>query len=211
MRIRSIRIWIVILLLVITGIFLRSHEETIVPMNRPLAEIPTTLGPWRMEGQSTFQPSVLQVLRPTDYLYRQYRGPENRRVTIYIGYHGGGEEAGPIHSPKHCLPGGGFFKLFSEETALELDNGRINLVQAAYQNNYTKELFLYWYQIGTKTMANEYILRFNEVVNSLTRNRRESTFIRISVPYDGDVAKAQTLGQAFIRDFYPVLKQYIPA
>ena len=95
-----------------------------------------------MTSQSRFDPEVLAILKPTDYLYRIYKDEEGNKVTIYFGYHDGVPDSGPIHSPKNCLPGSGWHRLSEEVRTMILKDREISLVSAIYQKDGTKELFL---------------------------------------------------------------------
>ena len=86
----------------------------------------------------------------------------------------------------------------------------INLVRAVYQNGYSRELFVYWFQVKGKTLANEYSLKLAEIVNSIFYNRRDSAFIRLSVSYEGDPNQAIALAESFVQDFYPHIAAVLP-
>ncbi|MDT8445000.1 MAG: EpsI family protein, partial [Desulfuromonadales bacterium] len=194
---------IVYLLLGLTALFIFTHENTAVPINEPLTDIPTRFGAWTMVGQSRFDPKVLANLKPTDYLYRVYRDTAGNRATLYLGYHDGGPHSGPIHSPKHCLPGGGWFELSETRRTLTSGGHELPVVQAVYQNDHQKELFLYFFQVKGRVLLDEYSLKLAEISNSILYNRRDSAFIRISVPYRDDQAAALAAGEAFLTEIYP--------
>ncbi len=142
---------VVYLLLGLTALFIYTHETVAVPVNEPLTDIPTVLDDWTMVGQSRFDPNVLANLKPTDYLYRVYRDSEGRSATVYLGYHAGGPDSGPIHSPKHCLPGSGWFELSEVKRTLHSAGHELPVVQAVYQNDDQKELFIYFFQVKGKS------------------------------------------------------------
>lgn len=208
--IKKHRFFVVYLLLIAAALFVHLHGNVAVPVNRSLAEIPQRQGGWRMIGQARFDKRVLEVLQPTDYLYRTYVDDQGHRLTLYLGYHDGGPDSGPIHSPKHCLPGGGWQVLSTAAGVLTVGEEKINLVKAVYQNGQSKELFLYWFQVKGKTLANEYALKLAEVTNSIFHNRKDSAFIRISVPFEDDPDKAVALGERFVQDFYPHIAAVLP-
>jgi EpsI family protein len=150
------------------------------------------------------------VLKPTDYISRTYAGNDGRLVELYIGYHGGGKNGGEIHSPKHCLPGSGWYESSSRKIRIDMAKGEINLVQAVYQKGESKELFLYWFQVKDKTLTDEYSLKISEIVNSMIYRRRDASFVRISVPVQGDQDQAMATGERFVRDFYPAIREHLP-
>jgi EpsI family protein len=208
--IKKHRFFIVYLLLIAAAFFVHRHGNIAVPANRPLAEIPQQKSGWRMIGQTRFDERVLEVLLPTDYLYRTYADDQGHRLTFYLGYHDGGPDSGPIHSPKHCLPGSGWQELSTTAGVLTVGEEKINLAKAVYQNGHSKELFLYWFQVKGKTLSNEYALKLAEVTNSIFHNRKDSAFIRVSIPFEDDLDKAVSLGERFVRDFYPSIETILP-
>lgn len=204
------RYLIICLLLIVAGLFIYLHEDVAVPTIRPLREFPVQVTTWQMTSQSEFSADVLDVLKPTDYLYRQYNHARYGTVSLYIGYHGGGKESGGIHSPKHCLPGSGWFEVSTNRQTLDSAGTKLNLVQSVYQKGDSKELFLYWFQVRNATMNDEYSLKMSEIINSLLYRRRDSTFIRISVPFETDRQAAVAVGEEFVRDFVPIIRGFLP-
>jgi EpsI family protein len=181
-----------------------------VPVSDPLDEIPTILGDWTMVGQSRFDQKVLANLRPSDYLYRVYRDRAGNQTTIYLGYHSGGPDSGPIHSPKHCLPGSGWFELSEAKRTFEVAGRQLPAVQAVYQNDDQKELFLYFFQVKGQVLTDEYSLKLAEIVNSILYNRRDSAFIRISVPYTDEKTDPAAVGRHFLEAIYPHIAAALP-
>ncbi|MCF6239387.1 MAG: EpsI family protein [Candidatus Marinimicrobia bacterium] len=201
---------IVYLLLSLTALFIYTHETVAVPVNRPLTEIPTSFDEWTMVCQSRFSQDVLKQLRPTDYLYRVYKDTQGNKVTLYLGYHAGGPDSGPIHSPKNCLPGSGWFELSEVNRGITVAGKDLPIVQAVYQNDSQKEVFLYFFQVKGQVLTDEYSLKLSEIINSILYNRRDAAFIRISVPFYDDQAAAVTAGENFLIKVYPHIVSVLP-
>ena len=208
---RHYRFFVVAGLLVLTALFVHFHRDVQVPVAQPLADIPLHLAGWVKVDESYFSEAVLKNLRPTDYLYRVYAADAARQpVSLYIGYHGGGPDSGPIHSPKHCLPGSGWQNISETTKTLSVGTDRIHLVEAVYRNGDARELFLYWFQVRGASMTSEYALKLAEIKNSILYNRRDSAFVRISVPYREGEGGSLAAGERFVRDFYPRIKAVLP-
>lgn len=201
---------IVYLLFGLTALYLHLHTTVAVPSIRPLADFPQQQADWRMSSEWTFSANVLNVLKAADYISRQYTDAAGNRVTLYVGYHSGGEDSGGIHSPKHCLPGSGWYEVSSQRGTLELQGQRLKLVRSIYQKGGDKELFLYWFQVKGKSLSDEYSLKLAEITNSLLYRRADSAFIRVSVPFETNQEKAVALGERFVKDFYPLLQEFLP-
>lgn len=206
----TVRFSALYLLFIIAALYLNLHSDVSVPINRPFSEFPRSQSDWNMTGQSEFSSAVLDILRPTDYLSRQYTDTTGNKVTLYVGYHSGGKGSGGIHSPKHCLPGSGWLELYTKRGTLKVGNEQIQVVRAVYQKGGQKELYLYWFQVKGKTLSDEYSLKLAEVTNSLFYRRRDSAFVRISLSFDADMAKAQSVADRFAVEFYPVLTSFFP-
>jgi EpsI family protein len=181
-----------------------------VPVNKSLELFPQRIGYWKMLGQARFDERTLEVLKPSDYLSRSYQDQEGNRLSLYIGFHDGGPQSGPIHSPKQCLPGSGWNRLHDEVRSVNVAGQEVPYVSAIYQKDVQKQLFLYWFQVRDDILTNEYALKLAMVKNSILANRRDSSFIRLSVMATDDVEQAIRIGEQFIQDFYPALNSSLP-
>jgi EpsI family protein len=209
---QSIKSWRFIVLFVLLGLaafYVHTRSEASVPVNKPLAEFPQQAGDWRMIGQARFDERVLAVLLPTDYISRSYENSNGERISLYIGYHDGGPNSGPIHSPKQCLPGSGWNRVEDESRSLVVDGHQLDYVSAIYQKDDQRQLFLYWFQVRDQFLTNEYALKFSMAKNSFLSNRRDSSFIRISV-MAGDDGVVLSVGETFIKDFLPAIMDSLP-
>jgi EpsI family protein len=180
-----------------------------VPLKKALDEIPLNWKGWK--GRiALFDMAVLEKLQVTEYIMREYRrGGE--RISIYIGYYGSQSAGKQIHSPKNCLPGGGWFKLSERQRSLDIDNqGRINFIEAVYEKGSDKEIFMYWYKMKNTYITNEYILKLYMIINSLRYGRNDAAFIRVSSPVTTSVEDTIHMTENAMKDFSPLLTEYLP-
>ena len=206
----KMRFIIVYIILAAAALIITFHKDTVVPTNRPLSEFPRQVHSWQISNRTEFGTEVMKVLKPTDYLYSQYKDTGGKTVNLYIGYHGGGKDGGEIHSPKHCLPGSGWYEVSAHTGKLAIPGGAINLVRAVYQKGDNKELFIYWFQVRDRSISSEYSLKLAQIVNSALYRRRDASFIRLSVPVGTDLDQAIASGEQFIRDFEPSFREFLP-
>ena len=204
------RFYFLFILLGLAALYVYTRSEAAVPVNKPLDQFPQKVADWIMTGQARFDERVLAVLLPTDYLSRSYADSQGNRLSLYIGFHDGGPNSGPIHSPKQCLPGSGWNYLNNEVRLVNLDGEEIPYVGAIYQKDSEKQLFLYWFQVRDQILTNEYALKLAMVKNSTLSNRRDSAFIRLSVMVNEDEKQALDVGEQFIRDFFPAIREALP-
>jgi len=204
------RFYLLFILLGLAALYVYTRTEAAVPVNKPLDQFPQKAGDWTMTGQARFDERVLAVLLPTDYLSRSYANSQGNRLSLYIGFHDGGPDSGPIHSPKQCLPGSGWNYLKAENRDVTVNGKTVPYVSAIYQKDTEKQLFLYWFQVRDQILTNEYALKLAMVKNSVLSNRRDSAFIRLSVMVNEDERQAIDVGEKFISDFFPAIREALP-
>lgn len=183
------------------------HE--IIPPKRAFADFPVNWNGWTGKIYQ-FDDVVLDKLRVKEYILREYTKGSDR-VILYVGYYDSQKEGAQIHSPKHCLPGGGWLKLSEKERSLDIDGtGKVKFIEAIYQKGEDMELFIYGYKIKNAYITNEYILKLYMVVNSLRYGRNDAAFIRFSSPIMKNAEYTTHLIEDALRDFLPLLKDYLP-
>jgi EpsI family protein len=200
----------IMLLLAGAGIYMGHHRDLEVPLGRPFGEFPASHAGWRMIGQANLGENILKVLMPTDYLSRRYAKEDGSSVDMYLSFFNGGPDAGRIHSPKHCLPGGGWTEISSAHTTLDLGGEAVNLAQAVYAMGNKREVIYYWFSMRGRTMSDEFSLKLAEITGSMFHRRRDQSFMRISVQGDGALEAAEQQIEDFLRDFYPVIRDFLP-
>lgn len=191
--------------------YMRLHQDLLIPVPRPFAEFPAAHRGWTMVGQSTMSANVLNVLKPTEYLSRRYTRPDGARVDLYLSFFNGGKDSGSIHSPKHCMPGSGWTELASTTVDVDIEGKTITLVRAVYGLGDSREVLLYWFDVRGQTLVDELSLKLMEIVGSALHRRRDESFIRISTPASPDEDRAMVQCVEFLRDFYPVIRNFIPS
>jgi len=199
-----------IILLVFGGylkVFPFSQQE--VPPNKPLSQLPLVLDDWT--GRDLPVDSwALDMLQVSDYLQREYRRGKER-ILVYVGYYASQTGGAEIHSPTHCLPGSGWIELESKKKSLTLHNGKhLKFMEAVYQNEGGKDVFIYWYQVGQNYATNKYSLKLLTMIGALERRRTNAVFIRFSSPLQDDKNLSIERLKAFMEDFMPLLDQFLP-
>lgn len=182
------------------------HE--VVPMKKAFSDFPLHWKGWVGEIHQ-LDDVVLEKLRVSDYTLREYRKGHNS-VTLYIGYYGAQGEGAQIHSPKHCLPGGGWFKVSEKIRTTDINNNKVRFVEAVYQKANSKEMFIYWYKMKNAFITNEYTLKLYMILNSLKYRRNDAAFIRLSSSVISNSKDTSLLIENFMKDFLPLFKDYLP-
>ena len=188
-----------------------SHGEA-VPIRQRLEGFPAQVGQWRGVGEA-LPPSVLNVLKVTDYIMRLYASPQAPLVWLYVGYYESQRQGQTVHSPQQCLPGSGWSILSREYLTIPLP-GRsdpVTINQVLIGKGEDRQVVLYWYQERGRVVANEYAAKLYLVTDAITRNRTDGALVRISAPIRG--SEEETLKQLleFTQLIFPKLTEFLPS
>ena len=209
------RFIVVLLLFVATWFVLQgSSGVTMVEIKKKLSAIPTNIGDFRLA--ETFQSSadVLELLGVDDYIQYNYLNESQERINLYAGYYQAVGVTGSYHSPKNCLPGGGWGIDSIEEVTLNSGiEGEIesNVTQMIIRSGDNYQVVIYWYQNRGRIIASEYWEKVYLVFDAIVQGRRDGTFVRI-MTHSGskEVEKAIERAQHFAEDAMVLLEEHLP-
>ncbi len=87
----------------------------------------------------------------------------------------------------------------------------INAVKMIIQKGERRQLVVYWYQTGSKYIANEYAQKAQLVWNAIRHNRTDGSLFRVTAPIvDESVEETYAMQEEFIRMIVPELRGYLP-
>jgi exosortase D (VPLPA-CTERM-specific) len=160
-------------------------ERPEVPPGRAVfADFPARVGDWVGGQQQSLEPSILDALRLNDYLLADYRDPDGIPVNFFVAYYQSQRDGLSIHSPRRCLPAGGWDVLSFHRYLLHPGNGGgvwpVNRVLIQQGNQ--QQLVYYWFQERGRRLTSENVVRWYMFWDALTRNRTDGALVRLVVP-----------------------------
>ena len=184
----------------------REEEKSLGKTN--LATFPLQLDEWTgLDG--SIEDEVADKLGFTEYVMINYHNPEQRPVNFYVAYYASQRKGVSPHSPKVCIPGGGWeIAEFSRTTVDQIPVNRV-LIRKGVQD----QIVYYWFEERGVPIANEYIKKWMLFKDALLLNRTDGSLIRVTTPVlpDESVIDADQRAQAFIRSSRNQLLQLLPA
>ena len=188
-----------------------------MPLRAPLASVlPAELA--AVAGRDvTLSPEERRVAGVTEYVLRDYLTVSAARVgvpsgvSVYIGYYDRQTQGKTIHSPKNCLPGGGWEPLTSTRETITTASGPITVNRYLLHNGTQQALVLYWYQGRGHIEANEYVVKWNLLRDAALRGRTEEALVRVLVPVTDTEARAFELAAQAARAVIPGLQTVLPS
>ena len=155
----------------------------------------------------------MAILLVDDYIMRNYVNSKGESIGLYLGYFKTQREGKQVHSPRQCLPGGGWKVTDTQVQSLKLNNHNpaeapINYYRMQYGDQ--KELFLWWYHGRGRIYANEYWNKLMLIWDAITMRRTDGALVRVNMAVKGDVEHSLNTQTDFINLFLPMLSEYIP-
>lgn len=207
--------WIAFALLVgavVVSQLLPNREEQI-PERRDFLFFPRELGGW--SGQSEqLEPAIVDTLALDDYLLATYGNGLGDAVNLYIAYYASQRKGASVHSPKSCLPGGGWRMKERSRYAVEVPGQQAPLWvnRVLIQMGEDRRLVYYWFQQRGRLITNEYLLKWLLFWDALVKNRTDGALVRVTtaVPAGEDAASYDALLSQFVNAMWPTLPSYIP-
>ncbi len=207
------KIYITIIVVVIGGIvgnLLRFTEQT---PDHPaqFGQIPLEHAGWS-GVEETFEDFAYEVLQADTTTLREYETADGSDVQLFVAYFKSQKYGSQIHSPKHCLPGGGWRIDRAEPYRLELPDGTIKDVNRMIISlkDY-QALMLYWFETRSGAIRNEYGLKLDLVKNAILFNPTDAAIVRVTVDASGiDFQKATQRGTEFLAEFHPYIQKSLP-
>jgi exosortase D (VPLPA-CTERM-specific) len=203
----------VLLTFVIIAIVLPRPAE-IEPARLTFVDFPMTVGGWTGHRGSLEQ-IYLDQLKLDDYLMADYANDSGQSINLYMSYYNSQRKGDAVHSPRACLPGGGWqLRDFDQK---EIPSVRINgqplrvnrtLIELGNQ----RELVYYWFQQRGRVVTNEFAVKWYLFWDALTRHRTDGALVRIiiSVPPGSNETAADRELTEFAAKIAPDLPRYIP-
>jgi EpsI family protein len=190
---------------------LRSTGEA-VPVRHSLDTFPVKVGNWQGREATIFEVEILNILKVKDYLMRRYVDPTGRSLWLYIGYWDTQRKGAQIHSPKNCLPGGGWEPLEASQITILLPPPYAPITVNRYllQKDRNQQLVFYWYHSQGEAIAGEVAARIAMVKSAIVRNRTDGALVRVSSPVYGSVQETSERLVTFVQTMYPILGQFLP-
>jgi exosortase D (VPLPA-CTERM-specific) len=194
-------------------VYALPERVEIPPARAQFVDFPNQIG--GMPGaRETLSASILDALRLDDYLLVDYHGADGIPVNLYVAYYQSQNNGLSIHSPRRCLPAGGWevqkFERYIVHPPGSTQSWPVNRV--LIQQGGQRELVYYWFQERGRRLTNEYVVRWYMFWDALTRNRTDGALVRLVVPIpkgapeadlDAKLARFAALSEPPLRNYVP--------
>jgi len=196
------------------SVSIESQQERL-PERASLSSFPLVIRDWR-GNETAMEQAFIDVLKFDDYLLSNYWRPiDSASVNLYIVYYDSQRKGASIHSPKACLPGGGWaMESFDQRVVPDVGpNGEALLVnRSVIAMGEERQVVYYWFEQRGRNLTNEYLVKWYMFWDALQINRTDGALVRLTTKVRdvAGIAKADQQLTDFARDIYPQIRYYIP-
>jgi EpsI family protein len=186
-----------------------------VPSRQSFALFPLQVADWKGR-ESAIEQNVLDTLKLTDYFMGDYsRSDGTPSVNFYVAWYEEQRKGASIHSPKSCLPGGGW-EIQRHEIVpvadIQFESAPLKVNRVVMQMAEHKQLVYYWFQGRGRNITNEYLAKWYIFWDSLTRSRTDGALVRLVtyIPEGSDIELADKRMQDFLVHYQAKLPRFVP-
>ena len=189
----------------------------------PVDQLPARTGfdafPDHIDGWSGhrhgLEAEYLDTLQLDDYLMSDYARPGDAVINVYMNYYNSQRTGQSVHSPRSCLPGGGWVMTeFGQRDLPGVSVGGVPLRvnRAVIELGHERELVYYWFQQRGRVLTSEFATKWYLMWDGLARHRTDGGLIRLVTPLPpgSDVATADARLIEFARPLAESLPAYVP-
>jgi EpsI family protein len=203
-----------VLLLAQGALLFSSIRREVIPQSPPLKEVPLAFGPWTLQQEGVVEKEVQDVLQADDLLNRTYYSSQHgASANLFVAMFRSQRNGKAPHSPKNCLPGGGWLPTVSDRIPIDLGGRSILVNRYIVARGDQKSLVLYWYQSRDRVVADEFRAKFWVMADAIRYNRTDTSLVRVvmNLPQGKSEAELTRMASEFVQSFFAPLSRYLPA
>ncbi len=129
-----------------TTAFAVPERPEVAPARADFVEFPARMG--QLNGtREAMDPVFLDALRLDDYLLMNYLGAGDLPINLYVAYYRSQRSGMSVHSPRLCLPGGGWQIRRFEQYTVPAGGGhpRLPVNRVLIEKGGQRQLVYYWF------------------------------------------------------------------
>jgi len=149
------------------------------PLARPLSDIAVRIGDWMGTDDTPLPDRIVASLAPTSYITRTYRNGA-QEMDLFVAHYANQRAGESMHSPKYCMPGGGWEMLDSGKTSVATNRGRVDVNNYVLYRAGDRMRMLYWYQGPHRVVASEYTAKIYLLWDAARSGQTAGSIVRIT-------------------------------
>ena len=194
------------------GSLLVEQRVQLTPADVALNQFPLVVGDL-VGSEAELDAGTLNELKLSSYFLGTYVAPQAAApVELYVAYYASQNSGRIIHSPRGCLPAGGWEISAADLRVLPDDDGALVVNRVLIAKGATQSLVYYWFPQRGRNLTNEYLVKWFLFWDAVILNRTDGALVRVMTPVAdaSEIAAADARLQQFIHKVRPKLDYYLP-
>lgn len=205
---------VVVLLAALLVSAMLDKREEVIPPRSELSAFPLDIETWHGTGGKIEQ-VYLDVLKLEDYFIADYvAGQGAPPVNFYVAYYTSQRSGESAHSPRSCLPGGGWEIAELTQRAVPdatVGGQPLSVNRVVIRLGDQAQLVYYWFQQRGRVVTSEYGVKWYILTDAITRNRTDGALVRLTTPVTrGNFEEADARLASFLGLAGPRLDAFVP-
>lgn len=208
---------VAVLVLATVGSVAIAQRTEAVAQRESLEAFPVQHDNWF--GKSIpLEKQIVEALKLTDYVNVNYAKPDDRMpVNLYAAYYASQRKGEAVHSPRSCIPGGGWqIESVKRQTLSDVtraDGQALEVNRVIIAKGPVRQVVYYWFAQRGRNLTNEYLVKWYLFWDGMTRNRTDGALVRLVTPVrpNEDTSVADKRLVSLLKTIYPKIGRYIPA
>jgi EpsI family protein len=148
-------------------------------------------------------------------LLADYANDDGRQINLYMSYYNSQRKGDAVHSPRACLPGGGWqLRDFDQRDipAAQINGQPLRVNRTLIELGNQRQLVYYWFQQRGRIVTNEFAVKWYLFWDAVTRHRTDGALVRLitSVPPGANESEADRRLTEFASRVAADLPRYVP-
>ena len=136
-------------------------------------------------------------------------------MDLYVAWYNSQRKGEAVHSPRSCLPGGGWqMRDFGrrELSGVWVDGQPLRVNRSLIELGNERELVYYWFQQRGRIIDNEFAVKWFLFWDAITKHRTDGAMVRLitPLPTTANVADADRRLTDLASRIAPDLPRYVP-
>jgi exosortase D (VPLPA-CTERM-specific) len=186
-----------------------------IPERETFVSFPMQVAQWKGTREALDR-VYLDQLKLDDYLMANFAEGGAHAVNFYVAWYDTQSAGEATHSPRACLPGGGWrIRDLHLVTLNEVSIGNqpLEVNRALIEYGDQQELVYYWFLQRGRVVTNEYLVKWYLLVDALLRHRTDGALVRLIVPISAGMTTpdADRELRSFAAAVSPRLIHFVPS
>ena len=136
-------------------------------------------------------------------------------INFYSAYYASQRKDSTTHSPRACLPGGGWRIVNSRKVTFDnilISSKPLKVNRFVIEKEGVKQLVYYWFKQRDRIVTNEQMIKWYFFVDSIQKSRTDGALIRLTtiVPEGESMDVAEKRLVNFVGEISPIISEYVP-